>query len=396
MVDPGSPPGASSNSAVEGPRFKQLAAAALVLADYSKTPEHTLEALITYGNCEYFWSRGALMRTWLLMGLVARLALRMGLHRDPDNFPNITPFQGEIRRRIWNTLEQIDALSSFQIGLPSMIRTINSDTRRPQNLMDADFGEHTLQLPPERPMEDFTPVTYSISKLKLCKVFAEAAALTHLVILPNEAEILKIDKQLQEAKSLVPPILRVKPMHLCIGDSPHLIICRFNLEFLYNKTIIILHRRFLTDNVSESQRKHSRRVLVEAAVEYMQHHKIIYEESLPGGRFTKIPWYLTSLKTADFILAAVIICLILSMQFRGAANDEVAELDECPYTVAELKGYLESSYTIWKTLDQPDPDTLKATQMIRAMLDRIETMWYPSRESNSEQGLSMGSSSSGM
>ncbi|KAH7111730.1 hypothetical protein B0J13DRAFT_576554 [Dactylonectria estremocensis] len=38
---------------------------------------------------------------WSLAGLISRVAVGIGLHRDGSHFPDITPFEAEMRRRVW-------------------------------------------------------------------------------------------------------------------------------------------------------------------------------------------------------------------------------------------------------------------------------------------------------
>jgi hypothetical protein len=98
--------------------YQELAAAALALADYSKPKRYTIEALMAYSTCEYLKQDDSQVRLWLLMGVVLRVALRMGYHRDPSHFPNISPFDGEMRRRLWTLTYVFDVLQSYQLGLP--------------------------------------------------------------------------------------------------------------------------------------------------------------------------------------------------------------------------------------------------------------------------------------
>jgi hypothetical protein len=63
-----------------------------------------------------------------------RLAFRMGYHRDPKHLVGISVFDGEMRRRVWLNLVQIEALMSYQLGFPSMIPSEFCDTEVPRNL----------------------------------------------------------------------------------------------------------------------------------------------------------------------------------------------------------------------------------------------------------------------
>jgi hypothetical protein len=61
---------------------------------------------------------------WALAGVVIRLAMRMGYHRDPMAYPELSALQGEMRRRIWTAMINLDALMS--VSLLSVISDISS------------------------------------------------------------------------------------------------------------------------------------------------------------------------------------------------------------------------------------------------------------------------------
>jgi hypothetical protein len=98
--------------------YQELSAAALALADYTKPKRHTVEALMAHATCEYLKQDDSHLRLWLLMGVVLRVALRMGYHRDASHFPKLSPFEGEMRRRVWTLVYVFDVLESYQLGLP--------------------------------------------------------------------------------------------------------------------------------------------------------------------------------------------------------------------------------------------------------------------------------------
>ena len=93
--------------------FRNLMAQCLTLADYTKPYPYLIESLIFHLHGDYCQSKEADVSVWVLVGVITRLAMRMGYHRDSKMFPNITPFQGEMRRRVWAFVRQADLLFSF-------------------------------------------------------------------------------------------------------------------------------------------------------------------------------------------------------------------------------------------------------------------------------------------
>jgi hypothetical protein len=94
--------------------YRGCCAQCLVLSNYAQPGPYTLETFLVYMEGEFVLSKDDQMNCYLMIGIAVRLAMRMGLHRDSDIVAgNISPFQGEMRRRIWNLMVQIDQLVSF-------------------------------------------------------------------------------------------------------------------------------------------------------------------------------------------------------------------------------------------------------------------------------------------
>ena len=74
---------------------------------------------------------------WIPAGALLRSAMHLGLHRDPANFPKISTFHGEMRRRLWATVLEITAQSSLDMGMPPLISCQDFDTLPPSNINDA-------------------------------------------------------------------------------------------------------------------------------------------------------------------------------------------------------------------------------------------------------------------
>lgn len=97
---------------------------------------------------------------WCLVGLLVRIAVSMGLHRDGTHFPNLSPFEVEIRRRIWWHICCMETrLGDGQV--PEIgISERNFDTHDPTNVNDADI-DPGMTAPPV-PREGFTDTTITL------------------------------------------------------------------------------------------------------------------------------------------------------------------------------------------------------------------------------------------
>ena len=210
--------------------FRSLMGQCLTLADITKPYRYLIEALIFHLHADFCQAKETDISIWVLVGVIARLAMRMGYHRDSKMFPNITPFHGEMRRRIWTFIRQADLLFSFQVGLPSMLRSTDSDTELPRNFYDDDFSEDCQELPPARPPDEFTPICFLITKARLTYAFGLVVEHTSSVQGSSYEQTMEIDTELRRAKDMVPEYLQVRPIEESLQDPANVIMSRFSVS----------------------------------------------------------------------------------------------------------------------------------------------------------------------
>ena len=84
-------------------------------------------------------------RTWTMAGLAVRIARAMGLHMES---PGHTPFEIEMRRRLWHQICFLDVLTAIDRGTEVMISTGTFDTPLPTNINDVEFDETSSMIGP--------------------------------------------------------------------------------------------------------------------------------------------------------------------------------------------------------------------------------------------------------
>ncbi|TVY38920.1 Fusarisetin A cluster transcription factor [Lachnellula occidentalis] len=349
----------------------------LVNSDYTKSSTYTIETLLLYIHGEYASRWDAEVGIWVITGIIVRLSLRMGYHRDPSNYPNLSPFQGEMRRRIWAFIRQLDTMFSFQLALPSMIRNTDADTVLPRNIFEDEFGPESKILPPARPFTEPTPISYMIMKAQISfefgSILEEINAVTGKAI--SYDEILKRDNRLRELKNEMPPHLRLRPLEECMHDPATLLMQRFNIDILWQKTMCVLHRKYIARARQNPRYAHSRRACVDASMEVLRHQAKLHRESQPGGRLRSMKWFITSLTKHDYLLAAMIVCLDLHYdQVSETMVDRPPNYDRyfwTPIQRAEMFKALESSYEIWKGTAESSMEAYKASSVLGIMLEKL-------------------------
>ncbi|QYT01977.1 Zn(2)-C6 fungal-type domain-containing protein [Trichoderma simmonsii] len=349
--------------------FRTRAAQCLVLADYTRPGRYKIEALLLYSGTEFMRTRDSQIGISILFGVIVKLAMHTGYHRDSKHYQNLSAFEGEMRRRAWALIWQVDHLTSFQVGLPRTISDSQCDAGLPHNLLDEDFDETTKVLPMPRPITERTPVTYTIMKGRLVSVFARIVEKTNLTGGVMHEDVTQLDKHLQDAHTSLPPVLRIRTMNMSITDPPDLIMQRYNLELLYQKARCVLHRRYLTDYRSDLRYAYSRWSCVDAATQIIRHQSDLYDETLPGGQLYKDRWYISSLTSHDFLLAAMVLCLELSWKTTSDLQTlHAGSISSTLKSREELSKILETSYSIWTTFSETSTEARKASKALALML----------------------------
>lgn len=84
------------------------------------------------------------------------MAMRLGLHIDPSNFPTLSAFESEMRVRLWATILELALQSSLESGLPCNL-PLGFDARPPLNINDQDIGpDKPLIASPSKPSNEWT------------------------------------------------------------------------------------------------------------------------------------------------------------------------------------------------------------------------------------------------
>lgn len=94
---------------------------------------------------------------WTMTAAVYRLAQGMGLHRDGANF-GLSPFEVEMRRRLWWSIYLLDAQSSEFHAIGPQVTEDSYDTKLPLNIDDPDLSPDSTKAPEEH--LGFTEMTF--------------------------------------------------------------------------------------------------------------------------------------------------------------------------------------------------------------------------------------------
>ncbi len=353
--------------------YREKVVQCLILGRYTKSVPYTIETLLLYFAVEHFQYKDTQVGTWILLGIIVRIAMRLGYHRDLSHYPRISPFHGEMRRRAWAMIVQLDLFTSSQIGLPRMIKEGQSDTAEPHNLLDDDFDEDMTALPAARPDTDLTPMIYVIVKNRVSLVFGMISDLTASTLSSRYTEVLRLDKILNEAHLAIPAGLQLRSMTKSITDHPDVIIRRIYLALIFHKAQCVLHRKYLIPAHSEIQYSYSRKICVEAALNVLELQKMLHQGTQLGGQLYRDRWKVSSLVNHDFLLAVTILCLELS---HDLTRESISRPNEKLVIDLERRDImtraLYESHGIWLSSSSSSREAQKAVKALHVMLEKVE------------------------
>lgn len=331
---------------------------------------YSLEALLLHMHCKYHVSNeGDDSDAWMLIGLASRLAVKMGYHRDPRHFPSIKPFEGEMRRRVFFVVQTFDLLLSFSEGLPSTLQEEECDTEPPRNLLDEDFDEDIELLPPSRPVTERTSMLYFSYKAQFTKMLKQVMKHALSASKPSYEQTMDLDSRIRSAHKDVPPGLKMRSISSLLTDTARMIINRLHIDLVYQKSICVLHRQYLSLERSNPRYDYSRNSCREAAMKILNHHDELYELSGPGRRFENNPWMISSMALPDFLLAAMIICLDL---YEGRVRTIARSDRNSPEHTEQYDALVKFHYTlIHRSGFAPSGDRKRAADVLAAMLRKI-------------------------
>ncbi|KEF51118.1 uncharacterized protein A1O9_12841 [Exophiala aquamarina CBS 119918] len=346
--------------------FHKKAAQCLILSEYTKPQKNTVEALILYFASETIRHPGLPFSLHIVFGIIVRIAMRMGYHRDGSLYPSISVFQAEMRRRVWTWIRMADILMSSQLGMPRLIAEGVDDTAIPLNLLDDDFDEDIVKLPSPRSDLESTAISYLVQKSKLIEVLGRIiTTVNHRTPITN-SKMMELDEHLGEVHRSLPPWLLVKARTSFITDAPHVLLRRIAIDMAYRRAQCILHRRSFYLHSQDTYCQYSRNVCVKAAMQILDHQSSLYKNAQPGGCFHQERWKMTWHYTNDFLLGAVILYLELRSMVQGRQDEQ-----NVPYPRRDLMKAIHGSFEIWAQASATSNEAANASHILSLMLENL-------------------------
>lgn len=339
----------------------------LVAGDYLQQRRYTLETVILHFALDHTYSLDGHVRNWILLGVVIRIAMRMGLHRDPSHWPNIRPLQAELRRRLWITMYQMDFFTSTQFGLPRIVKDSQCDSRLPAHLFENDLNFEDDELPPERPVDEPTPLLFVTQRHSIVKVAAEIYDITEAGP-PSAVTIAVLDAKIQRVIETMPAWLKHRSIESSVAENPTIMLQQIFMDILIHKAVYLLHRRSFVKGSGGEDSAKSNEICIKAALSILEHQRWMTDETQPGGIMFNVRWKVSSSINHEFLQATMMLCFALSKssdgQIGAAANIDTLQRRD------DIIEALRHARSQWETIADQSVDAGRAAKAIAAVLHR--------------------------
>jgi hypothetical protein len=372
--------------------YREKVVQCLILANYTKCPPYTIEATLLYFGTEYLRSADTPFSVYVLVGMIIRMAFRMGYHRDPSRFSNISVFNGEMRRRQWLVVMSLDLVTSSQVGLPRMIQPSMYDTQEPGNFIEEDIHEGISELPASRPEIEMTELLYTIVLTRVRNTQAKIMDVMNSTSQPPYREITEVDAELRRVYDKVPAFSKAMPSEEFDTAMTPGSMRRMYLGLSFLKAALTLHRPYLILGRADARYGYSRRVCLNAAVEMLKFQRKLDTEMKPGGKlrlpgwktFT-VSWYMSAIVAQDFLLATTVLILDLDedlvspLRLTHEPAGSEFRLGSAPPMREEIVASLQSAYHIWCKAVNRSQDARRVAAALKLVLSKagIEEIYVP-------------------
>ena len=347
-------------SLVRAEDLRRLTAHALVLAEWTLPQPYVIETIILHVKSLLLKYHDTTHEIFQLHGQAMRVCLQAGYHRDPESNPAISPFACEMRRRVWMFACEYDVLTSYQLGMCSMLNWSLFDTKSPANYLDADLSTDYLSQP--RPDDEYTPMKFALCYNNLAKIFGDIVRSSHQLASPSIADTASFQTRLNDLRNRFPHKLKMIPLDQSFMDPPELILDRFRLQLLHLKAVCVLYRPFVESGYEEESQ-----CCLNAAGDIVRQCIPLVEAAQSGGQLAGCAVSICR-HVHDFNLAAVILCSELKRQ--SASPSERSPKDRS----VQLRPLLLRACLLWSLSGITSPKARHAIRAVQRFLQQESRM----------------------
>ena len=175
---------------------------------------------------------------WSEAGALVRSAMAIGLHQNPAEYPDLSVFEGEQRRRLWITIAEMDFQISMICGMPSMVRGAGFDWCIPLNVNDEDLFEGMMTIPMGKSFNEWTDSLCQVTLAKSLQWRIEAIDTVNNI--SDEADYEKVLNYCGKTEDILrnlPTIVKYDHIADQPNDGPGRLFARILLDVYLRRVI---------------------------------------------------------------------------------------------------------------------------------------------------------------
>lgn len=194
---------------------------------------------------------------WVAAGSLLREAIYIGLHKDPANLPHMSAFEAEMRRRVWNTILEINLQLCLISGGPCLLSLEDFNTIPPRN-----YNDEQLTIPESQVMPDhvYTQTSLAIAMQKTLPIrLTVVKFLNDVATTGTYEETLRIDAELRAS---------CKALRFTLQNHTHAAAAFAidAIDFIMHRYISSLHIPYFNASLHEAVYAFSRKAILDTSL----------------------------------------------------------------------------------------------------------------------------------
>ncbi|RBA19055.1 hypothetical protein FPRO05_09984 [Fusarium proliferatum] len=292
--------------------IKWVEAAEAWVSSHSNQPPRSWDTLVTHcllliAKRANFLKEGSF---WTSTGTLVRWAMAAGYHREVISATRMSPFDREMRRRLWITIVELDLQASIERGMPPSVRIGDFNIKPPLNVDDERLKGSIKGSLAGTPITKLTNTSFQARLYRSLPV-----RLGICTFINGHCEKVDFDKVLELEEELGQALRDIPAFDNPQADPRQhqtATYIKSMLGIVLHQYILLLHFHFVVHSPSSSKAIICRRARLEASMKILDYYqRLLNDEALPGQACR-----------TGLVLAALSICHEISLNIGSQACDQ--------------------------------------------------------------------------
>lgn len=212
---------------------------------------------------------------WSLTGLAMRIAQSLGLHRDGTKF-GLSPFDTEMRRRLWWQVCILDVRASEDHGSDPSILDQSFDTEMPLSINDADLDPDATE--PPTPRTGVSEMTFCLIRYEICSLTRRLSYVPPGSGCPQRASLVTLEEKERMIKECADR-LEEKYLQYCEEAGPLYWVAATVARLITAKMSLIIYHPLTQPGLPSPLSQDVKDRLFMASIEILEYSSVLKSEA---------------------------------------------------------------------------------------------------------------------